>query len=83
MWSKITKWWYGLFHDAYELTIYFPDQVVELPDGSKKAGFNPKTYNVKILKKINAKHFIFIDLEGCRNEIKVVDPVGYDLKKLY
>jgi hypothetical protein len=83
MWNKFLKWWYGLFHDQYELTIYFPDQVVELPDGSKKAGFNPKTYKVKILKKVDAKHFIFIDLDGCLNEIKVVNPVGYDLKKLY
>ena len=43
MWNKIRHWWFTLVKEEYELTIYFPDTVVELPDGSKKCGFNPKT----------------------------------------
>ena len=83
MWNKIKHWWFTLIKEEYELTIYFPDTVVELPDGSKKAGFTPKTYKIGVLKKVSPTQFIFIDLEGHKHEISVVNPVGYDLKKIY
>ena len=52
-------------------------------DGNKHITSDPKTYRCKGIKKLTQKHIIFVDLDGRRHEIKVVDPVGYDLTKIY
>jgi len=80
-WQKFKNWVITLFIDEYELTIYFPDQIVEQPDGSKKMGFNPKTYTVRKLKKVTNQHFKFVTKDKNPVEIKTVDPVGYDIVK--
>ncbi len=64
MWNKIKHWWFTLIKEEYELTIYFPDTVVELPDGSKKAGFNPKTYKIGVLKKSISNSIYFYRFRG-------------------
>lgn len=80
-WQKFKDWIEALLIDEYELTIYFPDQVVVQPDGSKKMGFNPKTYAVRKLKKVTNQHFKFVTVDKNPVEIKTVDPVGYDIVK--
>ena len=37
----------------------------------------------KEIKKISTTHIVFVDLLGVKHEIKVVNPVGYDLRKIY
>jgi len=81
VWNKFKNWIVVFFIDEYELTIYFPDQVVVQPDGSKKMGFNPKTYTVRKLNKITNSHFKFVTVDKNSVEIKTVDPVGYDIIK--
>ena len=54
-----------------------------LEDGSRIESGAPKTYRAKEIKKISTTHIIFVDLLGVKHEIKVVNPVGYDLRKIY
>ena len=72
-----------LFLEEYVLTIYFPDKIQKNPDGSTIQGFAPKTFNCKAIKKLSDKNIVFIDTDDIRHEVKVTQPVGYDLKKIY
>ena len=81
--QKIKHWWLTLIREEWELTIFFPGDTKVLPDGTRIESGNPKTYRAKELKKISTTHLIFVDLEGVKHEIKVVNPVGYDLRKVY
>lgn len=83
MWNKIKNWWFTLIKEEYELTIFFPGKTEILGDGTRITSGNPKTYRAGVIKKATPNHFIFVDLDGRKHEIKVVDPVGYDLKKIY
>jgi len=76
--QSIKKW----LHDEWELTIFFPGETVEQPDGTKVSKENPQTFKVKKIKKISETHFVFIDTEGCKNTFKLLQPVGYHLKKV-
>lgn len=77
--EKIKLW----FTEEYELTIFFPGPAQVMPDGTRIESGNPKTYTCKSIKKITPKHIIFIDMENKRHEIKTVQPVGFNLKKIY
>ena len=77
--EKIKAWWY----DEYRLTVYYPGETVVLPDGSRVEKSNPKTYHVTKILKLTQNHIIFIGTDKKRHEIKVVNPVGFDLKKIY
>jgi len=81
--QKIKHWWLTLIREEWELTIFFPGETKVLPDGTRIESGNPKTYRAKELKKISTTHLIFVDLDGVKHEIKVVNPVGYDLRKVY
>ena len=43
LWDKIV----AFFIDEFEVTIYFPGEVVELEDGQKKMTYNPKSYTCR------------------------------------
>ena len=77
------EWLKKLFKEEWELTIFFPAETRVLADGTRVESVSPKTYRAKALKKISEKHFKFIDTNGTLHEIKVVTPVGYDIKKVY
>jgi len=81
--QKIKHWWLTLIREEWELTIFFPGDTKVLPDGTRIESGNPKTYRAKELKKISTTHLVFVDLDGVKHEIKVVNPVGYDLRKVY
>ena len=81
--QKIKHWWLTLIREEWELTIFFPGETKVLPDGTRIESGNPKTYRAIELKKISTTHLIFVDLDGVKHEIKVVNPVGYDLRKVY
>ncbi|MDA8915678.1 hypothetical protein N9I01_00465 [bacterium] len=83
LWAKIKHWWRTLIREEWELTIYFPSEVKFMDDGSRIESLSPKTFRCKALKKISPTNIIFIDLLGVKHEIKVVNPVGYDLRKIY
>jgi len=81
---KIWEWLKSLFVDRYEITIYFPGPVTEMPDGSKVHGGNPKTFICK-KKPYVAKgecEFRFTTTEKKVYKIKTLAPVGYDIVKV-
>ena len=77
IWNKIVS----LFVDEYEVTIYFPGEVVELPDGKKKVSANPKSYTCKRVKLLNETQFRLFLTNGQVVNIKTVEPVGFDVVK--
>jgi len=83
VWAKIKHWWRTLVREEWELTIFFPGEAKVLPDGTRLEGTSPKTYRSKKIVKLTQTHIIFVDLLGIKHEIKVVNPVGYDLRKIY
>jgi|TARA_B110000908_G_scaffold41907_1_gene50898 hypothetical protein len=83
IWSKIKHWWRTIWREEWEITIYFIGSTKFFEDGSRVSEFAPKTYRCKAIKKLTQTHIIFIDLLGIKHEIKVVEPVGYDLRKIY
>jgi len=82
-WARIRHWWRTLWREEWELTIFFPSAVKFMDDGSRIESTSPKTYRAKALKKLSTTHIIFVDLLGVTHEIKVVNPVGYDVRKIY
>lgn len=83
LWAKFKHWWRTLIREEWELTIFFPGETKFLPDGTRIDGSAPKTYRAKKVIKLTNLHIIFVDLLGVRHEIKLVNPVGYDLRKIY
>jgi len=81
--QKIKHWWLTLIREEWELTVFFPGEARFLVDGTRIESTNPKTYRAKTLNKITTTHMIFVDTSGVKHEIKVVNPVGYDLRKIY
>jgi hypothetical protein len=83
MWNKIVNWWLTLIKEEFELTVYFLGKIVEDDNGNKEITTDPQTYRCKAIKKLTQTHMIFIDLDGRKHEVKVVNPVGYELTKIY
>tara|TARA_Y100001972_G_scaffold86788_1_gene106182 strand:- start:586 stop:891 length:306 start_codon:yes stop_codon:yes gene_type:complete len=83
IWSKIKQWWRELIREEWELTIFFPSETKFLKDGSRIESTTPKTYRAKSISKLTTTNIIFVDLLGVKHEIKVVNPVGYDVRKIY
>ena len=76
--EKIKLW----FLEEYELTVYFVKTDI-MPDGSRVESASPKTYHAKKIVRLKQTHIILWIRENKSDEIKVVNPVGYDLKKIY
>jgi hypothetical protein len=83
LWAKIKHWWRTLWREEWELTTFFAGDSRTLEDGSHLKTVAPKTYRAKAIKKLTTTHIIFIDLLGVTHEIRVVEPVGYDVRKIY
>lgn len=83
IWTRIKEWWKTLTREEWEVTIFFPGETKFLPDGTRIDTGAPKTYLAKKLTKVTTTHIIFTDTSGVHHEIKVVNPVGYDIRKIY
>jgi hypothetical protein len=81
MLSKLWNWIVSLFIDEYEVTIYFPDNLVELEDGSRKMTYNPKSYTCKRVKILSEREFKLFKTDGQVVQVKTVEPVGFDIIK--
>ena len=81
MWNRIWNWIVGLFIDEFEVTIYFPDDVITFEDGSKKQTYNPKSYTCRRVKILSEREFRFYKTDGQVVRIKTVEPVGFDVTK--
>lgn len=83
MLSKVKNWWFTLTKEEYELTVYYTGEAKTNADGVTTVSKSPIVYKCTAVKKLTPTHIIFIDLNGHRHEIKLVDPVGYEIKKIY
>ena len=77
MWDKIV----AFFIDEFEVTIYFPGEVIELDDGKKRMTYNPKLYVCKRVKILSETQFRLFLTNGQVVNIKTVEPVGFDIVK--
>ena len=81
--NALVEWWRTVTREEWELTVYYPGPVQVLADGSRIESGAPKTYHVSKVIKLSHTHMIFIDTNKVKNEIKLVNPVGYEIKKIY
>ena len=77
LWNRVV----AFFIDEYEVTIYFPDSVVENPDGTKNMSYNPKSYTCRRVKILSEREFRLFKTDGQVVQIKTVEPVGFDITK--
>lgn len=83
LWQKIKDTLRLWFTEEWELTVYFPGPSTITGDGHVVTSQVPATYRVKKIKKLTPKHIAFIDMDKRLVEIKVVEPVGYTLRKVW
>jgi len=83
MWSNFKNWWYTLTKEEYELTIYYPKDIKVDADGVKTWTKDAVLYKCSAVKKHTPTHFIFTDSNGHLHEIKLLEPVSYEIKKIY
>ena len=79
--KRIWNWFAGLFIDEFEVTIYFPGDVIVLEDGSSRLNYNPKRYTCRRVKILSDREFRLYKTDGQIVRIKTVDPVGFDVTK--
>ena len=79
--KRIWNWFAGLFIDEFEVTIYFPGDVIVLEDGSSRLNYNPKRYTCRRVKILSDTEFRLYKTDGQIVRIKTVDPVGFDVTK--
>lgn len=79
--KRIINWLVGIFIDEFEVTIYFPGEVTELDDGTKKETYNPKHYTCRRVKIISDTEFRLYKTDGQVVRVKTVEPVGFDITK--
>ena len=82
MFKRLWNWLTGLFIDEFLVTIYFPGEILELPDGKKQQSYNPKDYHCKRVKILSNTEFRLFKIDGQVVHIKTVDPVGFDVTKI-
>lgn len=80
----IRNWWYTLIKEEWELKISVPAAEIEiLVDGTRIEHTIEKTFMVKKIIKIKPTQFIFVDTEDHRQEINLISPASYSIKKIY
>lgn len=79
--ERIINWLVGIFIDEFEVTIYFPGEVVELEDGTKRETYNPKHYTCRRVKILSDTEFRLYKTDGQVVRVKTVEPVGFDITK--
>lgn len=82
-WQKIKDLCRLWFTDEWELTVYYTGQSTITSEGHVVTTKSPEIYNVRKMKKLTPKHIVFIDMDKHLVEIKVTEPVGYTLRKVW
>ena len=80
---SLKTWWQKITREEYELIITFPGEVTVHADGSRTEKKAQQFYHAKKLIKTTPKHFVFIDMDGQKNEIKFLDPVVFHTVKIW
>ena len=80
---SLKTWWQRVTREEYELIITVPSEVTIHADGGRTEKKSQQIYHAKKLIKTTPKHFIFIDMNGKKNEIKFLDPVVFHTVKIW
>jgi hypothetical protein len=80
---SLKTWWKNLWREEYELIITVPGDVIIHADGGRTEKKSQQIYHAKKLVKTTPKHFVFIDMDGKRNEIKFLQPVVFHVVKIW
>ena len=80
---SLKTWWQKITREEYELIITVPGDTIIHADGARTEKKAQQFYQAKKLIKTTPKHFIFIDMNGKRNEIKFLDPVVFHVVKIW
>jgi nicotinamide riboside kinase len=80
---SLKTWWQKITREEYELIITVPGDVTIHADGSRTEKKTQQFYQAKKIIKAIPKHFVFIDLNGKRNEIKFLQPVDFHIVKVW
>ena len=83
LWEKIKRKLRIWITEEWELTVYFNGDTTITPEGNMLTCKIPATYRVRKIRKLSPKHISFIDMDKHLVEIKVVEPVGYTIKKVW
>jgi len=81
--NRFVEWWKKITREQWMLTVFYPGQTQVLADGTRIEQGAPETYHITKIIKLDHKHMIFIDTDKIRHEIKLISPVGYEIKKIY
>jgi len=80
---SLKTWWKELWQEEYEIIITVPKTTVIHADGARTESTKQVKHKAKKLIKTSPKHFIFVDMNGHRNEIKFLNPVEFHIVKIW
>ena len=81
--SKLGDWWRRVTREEYELIITVPGEVTIHADGARTEKQTQQFYHAKKIAKATPKYFLFIDLDGKKNEIKLQKPADFHIVKIW
>ena len=81
--SKLGDWWRRVTREEYELIITVLGEVTIHKDGARTEKRSQQHYQARKIVKATPKYFLFIDLDGKKNEIKLQKPADFHIVKVW
>lgn len=79
----LKTWWQKITKEEYALIITVPGDTKTDAEGNSITTTKEKRYIAKKIVKSTPKHFIFIDLDDRKHEIKYLNPVDFHIIKIW
>ena len=79
----LRTWWQKITREEYELIITVPSETTIHADGSRTEKTKQQFYQAKKIAKATPKYFLFYDLDGKKNEIKLQKPADFHIVKIW
>lgn len=80
---SLRTWWKKVWREEYELIISVPGETTVHKDGARTEKFKTQVYQAKKVVKATPKYFLFYDLDGKKNEIKLQKPADFHIVKIW
>ncbi len=80
---SLKTWWKKVWREEYELIITVPSEVTVHADGARTEKTKQQFYQAKKIVKATPKYFLFYDLDGKKNEIKLQKPADFHVVKVW
>ena len=79
--KKFNSWFFGMFKEQYELTVWFHTETTITDKGLKTVKRSKKTYILSAISKKTPTHIIGKDQNKKAFEIRTVEPFDYTITK--